>query len=296
MKILVHPSALKPINPDFYLRAGSLSGMRRLLQNGWDLLGDIVLSEDQVRLMRQESIIIQPIAGKQSDFIVRGHGTGLVLFDSSNKELASQLSWDQLVDRLLYPERTAHIHRKTGETDIQVDINLDGEGKSEISTGIGFFDHMLDQIARHGQIDLSIQCQGDLEIDEHHTIEDTALALGTAIHRAVGDKKGIERYGFVLPMDESRALVALDLSGRPYLVFKGTFHREFVGDFPTEMVHHFFYSLAMKIEATLHVEFSGENDHHQVEACFKGFARALRQCIRRDEHNLNRIPSSKGVL
>ncbi len=296
MKILIHPTAIKPVNPDFYLRAGSLSGMRRLLQNGWELMGDITLSEEQVRLIRQESIIIQPIAGKPADYTVRGHGSGLFLFDSSDKELASQITWEQLVDNLLFPSRTAHIHRKTGETDIHVDINLDGEGKPDISTGIGFFDHMLDQIARHGQIDLSIQCKGDLEIDEHHTIEDTALALGTAINRAIGDKKGIERYGFVLPMDEARALVALDLSGRPYLVFKGKFHREFVGDFPTEMVHHFFYSLAIKMEATLHVEFTGENDHHQVEACFKGFARALRQCVHRDERNLNNIPSSKGVL
>ncbi len=296
MKILLHPSALKAVNPDFFFRAGSLSGMNKLMQNGCELLGDSVFSEEQLRLLRQESILIRPVTGSQPDISVRGDNEGLILSDHSGDEIASGLTWDQLVSRILFPPRTARVHRKTGETDIHIALNLDGKGEADIHTGLHFFDHMLEQIARHGLADLEIRCKGDLHIDEHHSIEDTALALGTAINQALGDKRGIERYGFVLPMDEARALVALDLSGRPYLVFKGTFHREYVGDFPTEMVRHFFYSLAMKMECTLNIEFSGENDHHQIEACFKGFARALRQCVRRDERTRDQIPSSKGSL
>jgi imidazoleglycerol phosphate dehydratase HisB len=157
-----------------------------------------------------------------------------------------------------------------------------------------FFDHMLEQIARHGFIDLELNCEGDLHIDEHHTIEDCALALGDALAQAIGNKRGIERYASVLPMDESRAMVALDLSGRPYLVFEGEFNREKVGDVPTELIKHFFYSLAMNMKATLHITFSGENDHHKIEACFKGFAKVLREAVKRTGGN--QIPSSKGVL
>jgi len=173
---------------------------------------------------------------------------------------------------------------------------LDGTGENHISTGLDFLDHMLQQIARHGLIDLSLQCRGDLEVDEHHTIEDVAIALGTAITKALGNKTGIDRYGFALPMDESKCTVLLDLSGRPYLVFEGDFKREAVGDLPTEMVEHFFYSLAMNLKATLHISVEGENDHHKIEACFKSFAHCLRAAISRSERNLNILPSTKDLL
>ena len=197
---------------------------------------------------------------------------------------------------MTHPERKASIHRKTKETEIKVDLNLDGTGKSTIDTGLKFFDHMLEQIARHGLVDLDIFCKGDLEVDEHHTIEDVAIALGEAITNALGDKKGIERYSFVLPMDEAQSTVAMDLSGRPYLVFDVPMKREYVGDFPTEMLEHFFYSLSMNLKATLHVTCKGENDHHKIEACFKGFARTLKTAIEQNGRIKDQIPSSKGSL
>jgi imidazoleglycerol-phosphate dehydratase / histidinol-phosphatase len=204
--------------------------------------------------------------------------------------------WSGLADWLLNARRTATRARKTAETDITVRVNLDGTGKSHIDTGIPFYDHMLEQIARHGYMDLDITCRGDLEIDEHHTIEDTAIVLGEAISEALGDKRGIGRYGFAVAMDETRSLVAIDLSGRPWCVFDGTFHREKVGDFPTEMTSHFFHTLAMALRATLHVSVKGENDHHQIEASFKALARCLRQAVDRNEHYLDILPSSKGML
>ncbi|TVQ15203.1 MAG: imidazoleglycerol-phosphate dehydratase HisB [Balneolaceae bacterium] len=202
-------------------------------------------------------------------------------------------NWNELAAWLITPPRTATVKRNTRETRISVDLNLDGTGQFTCQTGLGFFDHMLEQIARHGEIDLNILCDGDLHIDEHHTVEDVALALGTALDQAFGNRRGIERYGFVLPMDESRATVALDLSGRPYLLFEAGFTRDKVGDLPTEMVKHFFYSLAMNLRATLHFEVKGENDHHMIEACFKGFAKCLKAAKLRTGTG---IPSSKGVL
>jgi imidazoleglycerol-phosphate dehydratase/histidinol-phosphatase len=194
------------------------------------------------------------------------------------------------------PTRRATVKRTTKETDISVEVNLDGTGVSSISTGIPFYDHMIDQIAKHALIDISLQCKGDLDIDEHHTIEDSAIALGDAITQALGDKRGIERFGFVLPMDEAQATIAMDLSGRPYLTFEGDFAREYVGNFPTEMTKHVFHSLAMSLKATLQISVKGENDHHKIEACFKGLARCMRQALIRNPRILNTIPSSKGTL
>jgi imidazoleglycerol phosphate dehydratase HisB len=202
-------------------------------------------------------------------------------------------SWKDIARQLISTSRTGLVKRDTRETKISVELNLDGTGTCTCHTGLGFFDHMLEQIARHGGIDLNIRCDGDLHVDEHHTIEDVALALGTALDQAFGNRAGIERYAFVLPMDESRATVALDLSGRPYLVFEANFTRDKVGDLPTEMVKHFFYSLAMNLRATLHIEAKGENDHHIIEACFKGFARCLKSAKQRTGSG---IPSSKGIL
>ncbi|HET9693289.1 MAG TPA: bifunctional histidinol-phosphatase/imidazoleglycerol-phosphate dehydratase HisB [Steroidobacteraceae bacterium] len=206
---------------------------------------------------------------------------------------ADGATWPAIVERLRQPERTATVVRKTKETDVRVRVNLDRTAPVAIATGIGFYDHMLEQVARHGGFALELSCTGDLEIDEHHTVEDCALALGQALREALGDKVGIARFGFVLPMDESQAQVAVDLSGRAYAVFDGKFGRESVGGLPTELVPHFFRSLADSLGAAVHVQVRGENSHHMVEACFKATGRALRQAVRIEGSEL---PSSKGVL
>lgn len=189
--------------------------------------------------------------------------------------------------------RVARISRKTKETDIQVVVNLDQESPIRISTGLGFFDHMLEQVAKHGGFSLQLSCSGDLHIDEHHTVEDCALALGQALKSALGDKRGIHRYGFLLPMDEALAQVAIDLSGRPYFVFEGEFGRDQVGELPTELVPHFFRSLAETLGAAINIKVTGENTHHMIEACFKGVGRSLRQAFRITDTEL---PSTKGTL
>ncbi len=214
-----------------------------------------------------------------------------------------KLNWRLLTEKLLADAtmnnknnelmRYSHIVRQTKETNINVQVWLDKAGVNEIHTGIGFFDHMLDQIATHAGFKMILNCQGDLWIDEHHSIEDTAIALGQALKEALGDKRGIGRFGFVLPMDESCASCQLDLSGRPFIKFKGKFRRDKVGDFPTEMTEHFFGSLAFGMMATVHLSVKGNNDHHKVESLFKVFGRALRQAIRQQGDEL---PSSKGVL
>jgi imidazoleglycerol-phosphate dehydratase/histidinol-phosphatase len=206
---------------------------------------------------------------------------------------AEGTAWDAVVERLCRPARTATVVRKTRETDIRVRVNLDRTAPVAIATGIGFYDHMLEQVARHGGFALELTCVGDLQIDEHHTVEDCALALGRALREALGDKVGIARFGFVLPMDEARAQVAIDLSGRAFAVFEGRFGRESVGGLPTELVPHFFRSLADALGAAVHVQVQGDNSHHMVEACFKATGRALRQAVRIEGSEL---PSSKGVL
>ena len=189
--------------------------------------------------------------------------------------------------------RHAAVVRRTKETQIDVRVNLDREASPRVVTGIGFFDHMLEQLATHGGFDLELTAIGDLRVDEHHTVEDSALALGEALREALGNKLGISRFGFVLPMDEAEAAVALDLSGRPFFEFRGRFPRDRVGTLPTELVSHFFRSLSETLKATLHVSVTGENTHHMVEACFKSVGRALRQAFRSDGREL---PSTKGVL
>jgi imidazoleglycerol-phosphate dehydratase/histidinol-phosphatase len=199
--------------------------------------------------------------------------------------------WAGVVRLLL--ARSAPIERRTRETQISGRVELDSSEPSHIGTGIGFFDHMLEQLAKHGGFHLTLECRGDLHIDEHHTVEDCALALGQALRRALGDKTGIGRYGFLLPMDESEAQVTLDLSGRGYFLFEGQFGREQVGGLPTELVPHFFRSLAESLGAALHLSVRGENTHHMIEACFKGVGRALRPALARQGFDL---PSTKGVL
>jgi len=203
------------------------------------------------------------------------------------------LTWLEIVELLCYSDRVASVERNTNETRIGVRVNLDTSNPIQINTGIGFYDHMLEQIAKHGGFGLTLECDGDLEIDEHHTVEDTALCLGAALRRALGNKLGIGRYGFLLPMDESEAKVALDLSGRASFQFIGKFPRDNVGQLSTEMVEHFFRSLAESLEAALHIEVTGENTHHMIEACFKSVGRALRQAVARSGTEL---PSTKGTL
>ena len=204
--------------------------------------------------------------------------------------------WDMIYEFLRLPARVATVERNTKETQIRVDLNLDGTGRADMHTGLGFFDHMLDQVAKHSGADLSIRVQGDLHIDEHHTIEDTALALGEAYRRALGDKRGISRYGFLLPMDEALAQVAIDFSGRPWLVWDAEFRREKIGDMPTEMFFHFFKSFADTALCNLNVKVAGDNEHHKIEAIFKAFAKAIKMAVRRDIKELDNLPSTKGVL
>ena len=204
-----------------------------------------------------------------------------------------ETTWPSIAARILGAARRAKIERRTRETEVTVAVDLSREGPSRIATGLGFFDHMLEQIAKHGGFALELDCKGDLHIDEHHTVEDCALALGSALREALGDKQGIARYGFLLPMDEAEAQIAIDLSGRPYFVWEGRFERERVGNMPTELVPHFFRSLAETLGASIHIRVRGENAHHMVESCFKGVGRSLRQAIRREGSEL---PSTKGVL
>lgn len=206
----------------------------------------------------------------------------------------STSDWNEIYKYLKQIPRSSAIERKTSETQIQIDLNLDGSGKSEISTGIGFFDHMLEQLARHGNIDLTIKVNGDLNIDEHHTVEDVAITLGEAMFKAIGGKKGIERYGFVLPMDDSLAQVALDFGGRPWLVWEVEFKRDRIGEMPSELFFHFFKSFSDNAKCNLIIRADGQNEHHKIEAIFKAFAKAVKMAVRQtDNYNL---PSTKGKL
>ena len=203
-------------------------------------------------------------------------------------------SWAAVYNFLKTRPRTATIHRQTNETDITVNLNLDGNGRSKLDTGIGFFDHMLEQIAKHGSLDLDIDVKGDLEIDEHHTVEDVALTLGNAFSEALGSKKGLERYGFTLPMDDCLAQVALDFGGRPWLVWESQFRREKIGQMPTEMFKHFFKSFADAARCNLNIKVEGQNEHHKIEAVFKAFAKAIKMAVSRTESY--NIPSTKGLI
>ena len=204
-------------------------------------------------------------------------------------------SWDEIAEILFAGERTASVHRTTKETDIDISLNLDGTGKCDISTGLGFFDHMLEQIGKHGSIDLRIHVKGDLNVDEHHTIEDTGIALGECIAKALGDKRGIERYGYTLPMDDCLCQVALDFGGRAWLVWDAEFKREKVGDMPTEMFLHFFKSFSDAARMNLNIKAEGENEHHKIEGIFKALARSIKMAVKRDIYKFQ-LPSSKGML
>lgn len=204
-------------------------------------------------------------------------------------------SWDKVAEFLQGGSRKASVVRKTNETDISVAVDLDGDGRCDISTGLGFFDHMLEQIGRHASIDLTVKVKGDLNVDEHHTIEDTAIALGDALRQSLGDKRGMERYGYVLPMDDCLCTVAIDFGGRPWLVWEADFKREKIGDMPTEMFLHFFKSLSDSARMNMYIKAEGQNEHHKIEGIFKGLARAIKMAIRRDIFKYS-LPSTKGTL
>ncbi|WP_439241377.1 bifunctional histidinol-phosphatase/imidazoleglycerol-phosphate dehydratase HisB [Lonepinella sp. BR2474] len=258
------------------------------------------------RIKLLEKYIARQLFDPASSFVIGDRTTDVQLAENLGIQALQyhpeKLNWDLIAEKLLGEPVTNIVHRapryaevvrKTKETDIKVQVWLDETGVNEIKTGIGFFDHMLDQIATHGGFRMNVSCKGDLWIDEHHSVEDTALALGTALKQAIGDKRGIARFGFVLPMDECKAECALDLSGRPFIKFHADFKRDKVGDFSTELTEHFFQSIAFTMLATLHLSVQGENDHHKIESLFKVFGRTLRQAIRIESDVL---PSSKGVL
>lgn len=205
------------------------------------------------------------------------------------------VTWDKIAEILFAGERIAEYSRKTNETDIYVKLNIDGTGKCDISTGLGFFDHMLEQIGRHGMMDLTVHTYGDLNVDEHHTIEDTAIAIGECLANALGDKRGIERYGYCLPMDDCTCLVTLDFGGRPWINWHVDFHREKIGDVPTEMFFHFFKSLSDSARMNIDIRAEGENEHHKIEGVFKAMARATRMAVHRDIFHYE-LPSTKGML
>ncbi len=212
-----------------------------------------------------------------------------------NKDVRCVQTWGQVTEILFAGERTASVRRTTKETDIDIWLDLDGTGVCDINTGLGFFDHMLEQIGKHGGIDLRIHVNGDLNVDEHHTIEDTGIALGECLNKALGDKRGIERYGYTLPMDDCLCQVALDFGGRAWLVWDAEFHREKVGDMPTEMFFHFFKSFSDAAKMNLNIKAEGDNEHHKIEGIFKALARSIKMAVKRDVYKFQ-LPSSKGVL
>lgn len=295
MKIYIQSAGLKS-NKENLLPEGALFGMKYLQEAEFELSFDLdPLSGSQRELIANEGIENGAFEPSEADGIIKKEVS--FLFDVDGVVIEKAKNWSELTRTILFPSRKASIKRDTKETKISVSVNLDGMGKSEVRTGLNFFDHMLDQIARHGLIDLELTCDGDLEVDEHHTIEDTAIALGQAIRKAISENKaGIQRYGFVLPMDEAQATVAIDLSDRPFLRWEVELQREYVGDFPTEMSEHFFYTLAMNVKTTLHVKATGKNEHHVIESIFKGFAKALRFAISRNERIRGILPTTKGTI
>jgi imidazoleglycerol-phosphate dehydratase/histidinol-phosphatase len=260
----------------------------------YDLASSFVLGD------RLTDVELAKNLGAKAIFINDNDGIGSNEISSKREELNETIilqtkSWKEIYEFLKLEARSASITRKTHETDIYIQVNLDGTGKSKIDTGIAFFDHMLDQISRHGQMDLEILVKGDLEVDEHHTIEDTAIALGEVFAKALGNKLGIERYGFCLPMDDCLAQVAIDFGGRNWLVWETEFKREMVGKMPTEMFYHFFKSFSDGAKANINIKAEGTNEHHKIEAIFKAFAKAIKVAVKRDTEKMI-LPSTKGML
>lgn len=250
------------------------------------VLGDRITDVELAKNLGCKAIFLKEPTAAQAELKASGLSDSCVL---------STTKWSAIVSHLFMSDRSATIERNTAETKISVAINLDGSGQCDIKTGLHFFDHMLEQIGRHSGCDLSIKVDGDLNVDEHHTIEDTAIVLGEAIKKALGDKRGIERYGFYLPMDDCLAQVALDFGGRSWLVWEAEFNREMIGDMPTEMFYHFFKSFSDAAACNLNIKAEGKNEHHKIEGIFKALAKAIKAAIRKDPFN-NRLPSTKEML
>ncbi len=271
-------------------RKPGIGMLTEYLNNDYDLANSYVIGDRQtdVQLARNlgtKAILFKSEVGSEKSEPISNATSDLITSD-----------WDEIYRFLRLPSRIAEVTRNTRETQISIQLNLDGTGKSDMQTGLGFFDHMLDQLAKHSGADLRIHVAGDLHIDEHHTIEDTALALGEAYLKALGDKRGTNRYGFLLPMDEALAQVAIDFSGRPWLVWEAEFKREKIGEMPTELFFHFFKSFADTAKCNLNIKVEGDNEHHKIEAIFKAFAKAIKIAVSRDVKNLENMPSTKGVL
>ncbi len=262
-------------------RKPGIGMLKEYLEGGYDLANSYVIGDRATDVQMAKNL------GAKAIFIGEEEFEGAAL---------STLDWDEIYTFLRLPERKAEVVRQTKETDIRIALNLDGSGQTHIETGLSFFDHMLDQVGKHSGADLTINVKGDLHIDEHHTIEDTGIALGEAYAKAIGDKRGIMRYGFLLPMDDALAQVAIDFGGRPWLMWEATFKREKVGDMPTEMFYHFFKSFSDAAKCNLNIKVEGDNEHHKIEAIFKAFAKAIMMAVKRDIAKLNDLPSTKGVL
>lgn len=244
------------------------------LENSF-VIGDRLTDIQLAKNLGSKSILISKVQNEEADLTTE--------------------NWSEIAQFLTNIPRKAKVSRKTNETDIEIEVNLDGSGASEISTGLHFFDHMLEQISKHGNLDLKINVKGDLQVDEHHTIEDTGIVLGEAVLKALGKKKGIERYGFLLPMDDCLAQVAIDFGGRPWLMWEADFKREKIGDVPTEMFYHFFKSFTDSSKCNLNIKVEGDNEHHKIESVFKAFAKALKMAVKQTDKNFN-LPSTKGSL
>lgn len=286
--ILIDRSSPEENSPNRKPRTGMLG---RYLSGEYDLANSYVIGDRLTDMQLAANLGAKGIWLRPDDVEARQ----LLTENTAISPVLITDDWDRITEYLFAGERRATIRRTTKETDIFVEVNLDGHGRTEISTGLGFFDHMLDQIGKHSGIDLTVRVKGDLEVDEHHTIEDTAIALGEALLKALGDKRGIERYGYCLPMDDCLCSVALDFGGRPWLVWDAAFHREKVGDMPTEMFLHFFKSLSDAARMNLNIKAEGTNEHHKIEGIFKALARSIKMAIRRDIYRYE-LPSTKGTL
>lgn len=286
--ILIDPSLPEDNSPNRKPRTGMLG---KYMNGEYDLANSYVIGDRLTDMELAANLGAKGIWLRTSD----EEASALLAENPSVSPVLITEDWDKVTEYLFAGERHAIVQRTTKETDIYVEINLDGSGKTEISTGLGFFDHMLDQIGKHSGVDLVIRVKGDLNVDEHHTIEDTAIALGEALLKALGDKRGIERYGYSLPMDDCLCSVALDFGGRPWLVWDACFNREMVGDMPTEMFLHFFKSLSDAARMNLNIKAEGTNEHHKIEGIFKALARSIKMAIRRDIYKYE-LPSTKGIL
>lgn len=282
------------------LSAGLICGLKKLAQRNINIsVTDFNASQDDplVKILNLEGIAINKNKTESTDKIFTITQNKIKDKDSIEVAVGTKIdTFEKAVNLLFTKLRTSSQHRKTRETDIKISLSLDGKGDSSINTGIGFFDHMLEQIAKHANINLKIVVKGDLHVDEHHTVEDVGITLGNALSEALGNKLGIKRYGYYLPMDDTIANCAIDLGGRTYLNFNCKFNRETVGEFPTELTEEFFRGLASGLKANIFIKAKGKNDHHKIEAIFKAFAKSLNEACRLDERNDGMLPSTKGIL